>query len=89
MLKPIAIAAVAAMTLAGCAQKPEAIKASYVSPTTYSGWNCTQLAQEAARVDNALVRASAQQNRARSNDTMGVILLLVLRFSPRGLVPER
>lgn len=60
---------------AACAQKPEDIQPSYVSPTTYEGLTCRQLGQEAARVDAALTRASAAQNTARSNDTAGVILL--------------
>lgn len=32
-------------------------------------------AAEAARVDNAFVRVAAQQEQARTNDTVGVILL--------------
>ncbi|MDO8882259.1 hypothetical protein [Pseudotabrizicola sp.] len=35
----------------------------------------SQLQAEAVIVDNALVRASAQQETARSNDTVGVLLL--------------
>lgn len=62
-------------TLAACAQKPEDIQSSYVSPSTYNGWSCPQLQAEATRVDNALARASAQQSKARSNDTAGVIFL--------------
>jgi hypothetical protein len=63
------------MVLSACAQKPEAIQAAYVSPTTYSDFNCRALAAEAVRVDNALLQASAQQKKARTNDTVGVILL--------------
>lgn len=62
-------------TVGACAQKPEAIQAAYVSPTTYSGFSCSQLRAEAVRVDAAYTRAAAQQNKARSNDTVGVILL--------------
>lgn len=61
--------------IAGCAAKPESIQAAYVSPTTYQGWSCQQLQAEAVRVDNALARASAQQEKARSDDTAGVIFL--------------
>ena len=63
------------LVIAGCAAKPEDIAASYTSPTTYSGWSCKQLQNEAIRVDNALNKASAAQNKARSNDTVGVIFL--------------
>jgi len=65
----------AALLLAACAKKPETIAAAYVSPTTYGDYSCSQLAAEARRVDNALATASAAQNKARSNDTVGVIFL--------------
>ena len=66
----------AALAAAGaCAKKPEAIAPAYISPTTYTGFSCRQLAAEAARVDAALGSASAAQRKARSNDTAGVILL--------------
>jgi hypothetical protein len=73
-MKKYAIIA-AGLTLSACAQKPEAIAPAYVSPMTYSSMNCEQMRSEAVRVDNALVRASAQQNEARQADTVGVILL--------------
>lgn len=69
------LGAICLITVAGCAAKPETIQASYISPTTFAEFNCSQLRAEAARVDNALVTASAQQTKARSNDTAGVILL--------------
>lgn len=65
----------AAVALTACAQKPESIQAAYVSPTSYQGWSCQQLQSEATRVDAALQRASAAQEKARSNDTVGVIFL--------------
>lgn len=61
--------------VAACAQKPEDIQPSYISPNTYSNLNCSQLRAEAVRVDNAYTRAATAQNKARSNDTAGVILL--------------
>lgn len=64
-----------AVIAAGCAQKPEAIQASYVSPAQYSGWSCPQLAEEAPRVDAALSQAEQQQRKARTGDTVGVLLL--------------
>lgn len=74
-MKTYVLLAAAACVMAGCAQKPEAIQSAYVSPSTYQGWNCKQLQSEAVRIDNALVRASDQQSKARSNDTVGVIFL--------------
>jgi len=61
--------------LAGCAAKPESIQPSYVSPVTYDAWTCPQLGQESARVESALSTASKQQEQARSNDTVGILLL--------------
>lgn len=61
--------------LAGCAQSPEAIQAAYVSPMTYSGWSCDQMASEMGRLSGALAFASTQQRNARTNDTVGVLLL--------------
>lgn len=74
-MKTQMIIAAACLFAAGCAQKPEDVQAAYISPTTYQGWSCAQLAAEAARVDNAYTRASAQQTQARTNDTVGVILI--------------
>lgn len=72
----LAAAAVFSCTaIAGCAQKPEAIAPAYISPTTYQGFNCEQLALEASRLDAAYTRASATQNKARHDDTVRVILL--------------
>mgnify|MGYP003657766112 CR=1 FL=1 len=42
---------------------------------TYNAYECDQLAAEQQRVEAALVQVSAQQRQARSNDTVGVILL--------------
>lgn len=74
MIRTIAILGLVVL-VAACAQKPEDIQASYISPNTYTNLNCAQLRAEAARVDNAYTRAAAAQNKARSNDTAGVILL--------------
>ncbi|GGH18135.1 hypothetical protein [Cribrihabitans marinus] len=61
--------------IAACAQKPEAVSAAYVSPSTYHGWSCSQLNAEGRRLDAAYTRAAEQQNKARANDTAGVIFL--------------
>ena len=66
---------VTALFLAGCAQKPESIQPSYISPVTYQDWTCPQLAQESARIETALASATKQQEQARSHDVTGIILL--------------
>jgi hypothetical protein len=64
-----------ALLLAGCASRPESIAPAYVSPVVYQSWSCQQLGEEEARVNAAYTVAAGSQNRARSNDTTGVLLL--------------
>lgn len=74
-MKNILIVVSAIIFLSSCAKSPESIAPAYTSPLTYKGLGCNQIAQELGRVDNALVQSYTQQRNARSNDTMGVILL--------------
>lgn len=60
---------------AGCAQKPENIAPAYVSPLAYENLDCDQLVQENSRLSTALQQSYAQQQKARKNDTIGVIML--------------
>ena len=61
--------------LCGCAATPESIIPSYVSTLNYTNLSCEQLGEEEARVNAAYVTAAGQQNSARTNDTVGVLLL--------------
>jgi hypothetical protein len=61
--------------LCACAKAPESIAPAYVSDLPYRSYSCQTLGEEQARVSNALAVASAQQEKARSNDTVGVIFL--------------
>lgn len=63
------------LLLGGCAKKPEAIAAAYVSHMQYQAYTCPQLAAEASRLDAALAQVSEAQRNARSGDVAGVILL--------------
>ncbi|WP_421983148.1 hypothetical protein [Roseibium sp.] len=76
--------------LAACAQSPESIQPSYVSPSEYSGWSCSAMRAEAGRVNDALAVASKQQSNARSGDVAGVILLglPVSSLSGANVAPE-
>lgn len=66
----------AGLTLIGaCAPSPESIQPAYVSETPYRSWTCEQLGEELIKLDQALAVASQQQNTARTNDTVGVILI--------------
>jgi len=66
---------VVAVLLAACAKSPESIAPAYVSQLNYQNLSCQQLAEENARLTQALTVASKQQQNARTNDTVGVILL--------------
>lgn len=68
-------AAIAAALVGACAPTPESIQPAYVSETPYRSWTCDQLGEELTKLDQALATASMQQNTARTNDTVGVILL--------------
>lgn len=68
-------AAVVAALIGACAPTPESIQPAYVSETPYRSWTCDQLGEELTKLDQALATASMQQNTARTNDTVGVILL--------------
>jgi hypothetical protein len=79
-----------AVLLAGCAQKAESIQPSYVSPVGYESYTCKQLGQESARVESALATASQQQNKARTGDVVGVLLIGLPTSSMSGeaIAPE-
>lgn len=81
----------ASVLLAGaCAKSPESIQASYISEVTYQSWSCPQLGEESQRLSAALATASTQQERARGNDVVGVILigLPVSSLSGDNIAPE-
>jgi hypothetical protein len=65
----------AAVAIAGCAKSPESIAPAYVSTVNFQSWSCSQLAEEARRLNQALAEASTQQRNARTNDTIGVIFI--------------
>lgn len=76
--------------LVGCAKSPESIAPAYISELNYQNWNCYQLAEESQRLSSALAQASTQQENARTNDTVGVILLglPVSSLSGDNIAPE-
>lgn len=74
-MRGIAVALCGAIILAACAKSPESISPAYVSLLAYDDLDCGQLVQEEANVSRALLSASEQQRDARTNDTVGVILL--------------
>lgn len=73
MRKTATVAALA--MLSACAPTPESIQPAYVSDIPYRSYTCDQLGEEAIRLNQALATASVAQSNARSNDTVGIILI--------------
>jgi hypothetical protein len=74
-MKRVAACAVIAACLSGCAKSPDSIAPAYVSAVTYTSWTCKDLGEESQRLSAALATASTQQENARTNDTVGVLLI--------------
>lgn len=83
-------AVAAAAALGGCAKSPESIAPSYVSEVSYQAWSCQQLSDETLRLSAAYATAAQQQEKARTNDVVGVILigLPVSSMSGDNIAPE-
>lgn len=88
MKKLVVLCAVA--TLAACAKAPESISPAYVSDVGYRNWTCQQLGEESQRLSAALATASKQQEQARTNDAVGILLigLPVSSMSGDNIAPE-
>ena len=89
-MKPITLGLLLTIVFCGCAKSPESIAPAYISELNYRNWNCYQLADEGQRLSSALATASIQQQNARTNDTVGVILLglPVSSLSGDNIAPE-
>ncbi|MCB1512767.1 MAG: hypothetical protein KDJ36_17870 [Hyphomicrobiaceae bacterium] len=74
-MRSACIAICAALLLSACAKTPESIGPAYVSTFQYQNYSCDQLREEQQRLDVAYATAAAQQQQARRNDTLGVILI--------------
>ena len=76
--------------LSACAKSPESIAPAYVSAQPYMAWTCENLAMESMRIGQALGKASAQQENARTNDIVGVLLIgiPVSSLSGDNIAPE-
>ncbi|MCW2307404.1 hypothetical protein [Rhodobium gokarnense] len=80
----------ATLAVAACAKSPESISPAYVSDLKYRDYTCEQLNEEDIRLTDAYTVAAKQQEKARSNDTVGVILigLPVSSLSGDNIAPE-
>jgi len=87
--KSIYMAALAVVA-SGCAPTPESIAPAYVSELPFRSYTCEQLGEEQARLTQALTTASVAQSSARTNDTVGIILigLPVGSMSGQSIAPQ-
>lgn len=69
------LAAIAILSLAGCAANPKDIHPTTVSALTFAAKSCSQLARENNAAHDRLEALSKQQTSARNSDTIGVILV--------------
>lgn len=72
-----AVAALAAVTLSGCASRPDAIAPVYVPASEYAHLTCEETQAELADAREREDELSRTQNRAATADAAGVFLVLV------------
>jgi Prokaryotic membrane lipoprotein lipid attachment site len=65
-MRRIILAIGVATAVAGCAKSPDSIAPAYVSEVPYDQWSWKQLTDEELRLNQALAKASAQQQNART-----------------------
>ncbi|MEM7241518.1 MAG: hypothetical protein AAF429_04985 [Pseudomonadota bacterium] len=65
----------AAVLLAGCATPPAKVQALQVSTAEYDDMNCRQLRTVKSTWEQNVAALSEQQQKARTGDTIGVILI--------------
>lgn len=73
-MKNAAILALAILTLAACANRPESIRASFVSHEKFVHLDCTQLATRKVDTQAELAKISKLQDQKATGDAVGVFL---------------
>lgn len=84
MKRKISAALVAAIALSGCAQSPDKIEASYVSPNQFKGRSCNQLMGERNEIASRVNTLNKEQQKAATNDAVATGVALVI-FWPAAL----
>ena len=77
MNKILAICVAFAITLTGCATRPESISASYVSHEKYIDGTCERLNTHMSDARAELAKVSEQQNSKANVDAASVFLVLI------------
>lgn len=78
MRRSVTITVIAAITLAGCADKSGEIPSTYVSPMQYQNYSCNQLSQEAQRVSARAAQTAGVQDEQASSDAVATGVAIVL-----------
>ena len=78
MKKKTIVAMVASAQLAACAQQPDKVVGTYVSPATYSSYSCKQIVSERNRVVQKVNELTGVQKKKADNDAamMGIGMVL-------------
>jgi len=77
MFKVISLTVIAGL-LSACATQPDAVSASYVSPSVYKGQSCARLVSERNQIVRNLNTLSAEQSKQATNDAVATGVALVL-----------
>lgn len=77
---------VGSLTLLGCAQRAEEIRAASVSPILYQHMTCLQLAQEAARVSARANELAGVQDQRATGDAIATGVAIVIFWPAAFLV---
>src|SRR5262245_21947253 len=80
------LAFASALLLANCATKSSEITAAYVSPISYQGYTCQQLAMEAQAVSAKAAELSGAQDKKRTNDQIATGVAIVVFWPAAFLV---
>jgi hypothetical protein len=77
-MKRVTSVVATAAILAGCASTSDRIGASYVSPATYTNYDCSQIRLEMERVADRVRQTAGAQNRQAQNEQIATGIGLVL-----------
>lgn len=77
MKKQFALILLPALALVGCANRPESIRASFVSHEKYSDMDCTTLSARMADTRSELEKFSKMQDTKANIDAASVFLVLI------------
>ena len=77
MIRKISLICACAV-MAACAKTPDQITATYISPTVFSAMNCSQMNEEANRINQRLASLTGAQQTAADNDATLTAVSIIL-----------